>query len=151
MWSGRSSLSHQTAVQVATGHSRALLATAHVAMAGAGSAQDAGQPATCRGHSSSRGLLCRHRGGLISGCGCWGRSNRHHSANIGLVAPGNQLGQEGMMERVFRCAGCHTLLYLRGETDSSKEIHHDVTCPACREVNDVLWPIASTRPPATLS
>ena len=45
------------------------------------------------------------------------------------------------MTKTVCCTKCKMKFKVAGDTDRSKEVPQGVTCPYCREPNDVMWPM----------
>ena len=45
------------------------------------------------------------------------------------------------MEKIIECTKCHARIRIFGPVDRSKEVSHGVTCPNCKEPNEVVWPM----------
>jgi DNA-directed RNA polymerase subunit RPC12/RpoP len=60
-------------------------------------------------------------------------NNERPQFNTGMIASG--------MTKTFVCTKCKRAFSIEGGNDGSKPVAHGVTCPNCKEPNEVEWPM----------
>jgi hypothetical protein len=50
---------------------------------------------------------------------------------------------EAYMEKIITCTSCRKTFTVSGPFSSAKEAPQAVTCPFCREANEVKWPMGT--------